>query len=291
MSYLNRKNFTLPKTIVAYSTGNFNGVSATIDGSNIPQDTYGNRLIEEGTLVAKVNNQYRLAPLAKTLTPIVSATTTVIGVDPVEVFQVGDKVSLLYGSGSITLSGQNVGSTAIITLGTYKLTVTLTSAVRAEALAQIQDAINYDPILKNNIFVIANSANANSLFVSDIHDELTTLSFGLSTDSTVTGTVSPSTLNPSSTYLGTIASINGINSTITLASAVPTLSATLPIGVTIGINCEVKGILPVAYEFSDKVRQNVALLTESSGVYQQRLTYFDPKIGKQLPKIKFDTKF
>jgi hypothetical protein len=288
MSNIKRKNYLIEKNICAFSTGNLHGMSVTIDGENTPQNGNGERVIKEGTFVSKVAGEFRFTPIAKTETTLVPSVTTTIQVNPVEVFKVGDVISLLYGLGKITFTTTPLGANVRIALGDYLIGFTTVSSTVAAVVAQALEVINSDPVLKGKLFAVSNESN--SIFLQNLSDDLVGIPLVFGTGNGVTGTID-SVVKNNYVSLGTISSIDCDTKTITLQSAIPNIGATLPVGVTVGIPNQVVGLVTSAYDFADKPRQNISVLTQSSGVFIGKLPYYDEYIGKKLPQIIFGNKF
>lgn len=282
MSYRKMMTFNSDKAILAFSSGNIFGKSITLVENGIPFDENGNKTVPSGMFVAeKTDGTYRFLPRAKVTTAITTASPT-IAVSPVIPFEVGESLYILEPYVSLTITAVTAAQTQTITINGITATATASTAVNADLAILVANAVNNTIGINTVAYAIA-SGDSVYIFPKDGKSLL-----GVTEGGTATATLSGATMAYNATAIGTIASINAVAKTITLGA---NAAVAVPVGVNIGTR-NIKSIVGMCLggmDLTEQNRVNLAILTESSGVREHLLPYFEEGFRDLFPKVIFST--
>lgn len=280
MSYRKMMTFDTDKAILAFATGNIFGKSITLAENGIPFDANGNKTIPSGIFVAeKADGTYRFLPRAKVTTAITTNSPS-IAVSPVIPFEVGEALYILEPHTILTITAVEADNTQTITINGVTATATASTSVNADLAVLVANAVNNTGGINTLAYAIA-SGDSVYLFPKDGKSLL-----GVTEGGTATATLSGATMAYNNTAIGTIASINAVAKTITLGA---NATVAVPVGVNIGTRNikSVVGMCLGSMDLTEQNRVNLAILTESSGVREHLLPYFEEGFRQLFPKIIF----
>lgn len=280
MSYRKMQRFDTDKALLAFSSGNIFGKSITLEENGIPFDENGNKSVPSGMFVAeKADGSYRFLPRATVKTAIATNSPT-IAVSPVIPFEVGEALYILEPHTILTITAVTAAQTQTITVNGITATATASTGVNADLAILVANAVNTTGGINSEIYAIA-SGDSVYLFPKDGKSLL-----GVTEGGTATATLSGATMAYNNTAIGTIASINAVAKTITLGA---NAAVAVPVGVNIGTR-NIKNIIGMCVggmDLTEQNRVNLAILTESSGVREHLLPYFEEGFRKMFPKVIF----
>lgn len=253
------------------------------------------RVLAPGVFMGGTADPGKVRPLPRTLlaAPLVASTTTTFAVSPKTArhFVAGDVLTALAPFAILTLANTWAsGDTAIVTVSGRAVTTVAASADKTAIAVLIAAAINTDSILKTMVKAIASGTTV-IIYALDMRS-----TYPISVSATVAGSGTLA-INGSATALaagaavGTIASVDSLAETITLAAAAAT---SLPVGVPIGVmtcspadaNGEGYGMLspknPVDLEWDTN---DIYGLFIGATVYKERLPYWDGELAALFPII------
>lgn len=281
MSYRKMMTFDTDKAILAFSCGNVFGKSITLVEGGIPFDANGNKTVPSGMFVAEnADGTYRFLPRATVTTAIADNTSATIAVSPVIPFEVGEALYILEPHTVLTITAVTATQTQTITINGATASAVASTAVNADLAVLVADAVNNTTPINSFAYATA-SGDSVFLFPKDGKSLL-----GVTEGGTATATLSAATMAYNNTAIGTIASIDAVAKTITLgANAV----GAVPEGANIGTRNikSVVGMCLGSMDLTEQNRVNLAILTESSGVREHLLPYFEEGFRQMFPKIIF----
>lgn len=285
MAYIKQKKYPTPKALFAYSSGNECTRNATLTGDFIQPDADGDKVVPQGMFLSLVGTDYRYLPRTTTTAAITASSTTSFTATPVFQLKANDVLYVVEPFAAITISAIASSQTLTVTVAGRSRVVTSATATAATFAIAVAADLNTAPYLKDLVYACAAGAKV-YLFAKDGRTEYT-LAIATTGTAAIDGSVTKLTVN--NTAVGTVLSVNVATSTVTLTAAA---GVTLPIGAHIGVLVnEIIGIDECQRDFTDQVRQNVGVYTESQGVRQQFVPYLDGDVQSALPGLVFGTKF
>lgn len=280
MSYRKMMTFDTDKAILAFATGNIFGKSITLAENGIPFDANGNKTIPSGIFVAeKADGTYRFLPRASVTTAIATSSPT-IAVSPVIPFEVGEALYILEPYTVLTITAVSATQTQTITINGVTASAVASNTVNADLAVLVANAVNNTLGINNIAYAIASGDDV-YLFPKDGKSLL-----GVTEGGTATATLSAATMAYNNTAIGTISSIDAVAKTITLGA---NAAVAVPVGAKIGTR-NIKSIVGMclgSMDLTEQNRVNLAILTESSGVREHLLPYFEEGFRQLFPKIIF----
>ena len=280
MSYRKMMRFDTDKAILAFACGNQFGKSITLEENGIPFDENGNKSVPSGMFVAeKSDGSYRFLPRATVKTAITTGSPN-LSVSPVIPFEIGESLFIIEPHTILTITDVEAAQTQTITINGSIASVVATTAVNADLAVLVADAVNNTTPINTVAYAIA-TGDTVYLFPKDGKSLLSVTEGG-----TATATLSAAAMAYNNTSLGTIASINAVSKVITLAAD---SAVAVPVGVKIGTR-NIKSIIGLAIggmDLTEQDRVNLAILTQSGGVREHLLPYFEEGFRQMFPQILF----
>lgn len=252
------------------------------------------RILAPGVFMGSTADPGKVRPLPRTFlaAALVASTTTTFAVSPKTArhFIAGDVLTALAPFAILTVTGTwAAADTAQVTIAGRSATAVAADAVNANIAILVAAAINSDPILKTLVKAIASGATV-IIYALDMRS-----TYPISTAETATAGTLPITGSltalAAGAAVGTVASVDPIAETITLAAAATTA---LPVGTPIGVatcspmdaNGEGYGMLspknPVDLEWGT---DDIYGLFIGATVYRDRLPYWDGQLADLFPII------
>jgi hypothetical protein len=287
MTFVRRRNYGVDKAIFG-DPNNLTVANLTIDGTNIGQQTSGEREIKSGLFVSKVGSEIRYLPRTVVTTGATTSERAIVVTLP-ELFKVGDVLYPVEPYALVTLGG-TIASTETLTITLAGISHVFTSAgtdlaVAATGLASL---INAHPLTKQ----IARAVAVGSTIWIYALDGRSALSLAVAeggSASTIAITTGGSALVVPNTAIGTIAAITMSTSTLTIAADA---AIAVPVGQKIGVRVdEVYGLDISSHNFTDERVQNLAVYGAANAVRTQHLPYLDGELELRFPRMNFATRF
>lgn len=288
MTYKKVQNYKTPPSILAFSNGNFYGESITISNEKLQLDEDGERNLPNGVVVVKdTADKIRFLPRVKA-TEKITTSDSVLNVTEPFAISVGDELEIVLPYSVATVSGFTAGETVSLSVNEQSVSV-VAEAVDADnsgVATKLKNEINSNRSVNNQVSAVSNGAEIYILGanITATHD------IAVTSDVSLTLTLSHATngkLTKESTSVGTVSSVDRANNTITLdANSAVEFIQDVPIGVVIK---EIRGIIEHEYNMTDMTKHNFSLLTQSNGVFSNRMPYVDSDVKSELSGIRFIT--
>jgi len=284
---------------VLYNTGGFKAPgSACLDYDNFTPDAMGKVNIPSGTIVVSAKKTddgslyYRALPRAIVGTNVATNQKNIVlkQSNPSYIympFLVGDVLYSEFPSAIFTVTGSGTGS-LMVNGYTYSFT-TINATSAATAASEFANYFNnLTAFMKANLYVVANGAD---LYVYGMEQDK---SYPIGCDTTIiqvksNNTFSVTTMTVNTTPIGTIASINYADHTITLVA-----NAAIAVPANAIIGCpysEIAGVVVESIQLSETFPSNNLGLCSGGTMYRLRMPYIDKEIERALPQISFKDTF
>lgn len=294
MPFVKRQQYKKSPEIVAFNNGNYFTRSITLENKNVPLDDNDARTVPAGAIISEVNNNYRFLPRVNTTQNIATGATQLNVSNPFSL-KIGDVLDVVLPYEIIEVG--TAGSTGDTVTVTVNSDIVVTAYVTADENGdKVKNADLIASQINSNLqasrHVSAYSDGVDSVWVTakNIFDRpsiaVSTSGVGVFNLIRNSGSIYLQT-----TSIGAITAIDRVNGTVTI-DAPSGLSNIVPSDMPIGVrDANILGLICNDYDMTDKYVQNFALLTQSNGVYKNRLPYLDDDVESQLSQIVFGEKF
>lgn len=289
MTFKSQQSYNTPPSILAFSCGNFYGRNATVSNEKVQIGKNDERNVPAGAVVCTdASGMVRFLPRVKATEKVTTVDATFPVSNPYAVAP-GDVLEIVLPYSIVTVSAFGAGNTVTVAVdgNVVSLDTVAEDTDNAGVASRLATLINADRAANKLVSAVANGDEVyvigNSILSS--HDIAVTSNLTTLTLSHATG----DKLTKESTAVGTVSSVDRVNGTITLtATSAVEFIQDVPVGVKVN---KIHGISEHTHNMTVKSMLHLSLLTDSEGVYEQRLPYFDSDIADELPGIRFDTKF
>jgi len=294
MPFVKRQQYNKSPEIVAFNNGNYFTRSITLENKNVPLDDNDARTVPAGAIISEVNGNYRFLPRVKTTQNIATDATELNVSNPFSL-KSGDVLDVVLPYEIILVDTAAATDDAITVTVNSDIVVNMTSTAdqnvdKAKTADFIASGINNN--LQASRHVTAYSDGIDSVWVTakSIFNRPS-----ISASNAGTGILSlvrnSGDVYLQNTSIGTITAIDRVNGTLTIASQ-SGLSNVVPSNMPIGVrDANILGLICHDYDMTDKYVQNFGLLTQSNGVFKNRMPYLDNDVEYQLSQIVFGEKF
>jgi hypothetical protein len=263
--------------------------SVVIDATNVGLDSTNVRAVPAGLFVARVGGVDRFLPRDTVRETAVGTGAATVKVNYPELFKVGDVLYATEPEGLITLAD------------TWAADDTVTIRLRERSLG-IETAYTHTQVGANlaaldDELVTALNLSSNPLaqyarFEVGTAGQVKVFSKGLEFELEVAvvtagdGVAAVTTqVDPTPRLIGTIASIDNVNKTITLGA---NAAVALAVGGQVGtLTEEIYGLYNHSIDFTDKPVVVIKAIDRADRVYLAQMPYFDHQLMARFPRMKF----